>query len=71
MPLTSLVVPVYNEADNIVLFLRDVKREVREPHEILIVYDFPEDSTLPAVAASRSAGPRLSRAIGPRPPRGR
>lgn len=50
-PLTSLVVPVYNEADNIAPFLRDVEREVREPHEILIVYDFPEDSTLPAVAA--------------------
>jgi len=50
-PLTSLVVPVYNEADNIVAFLRDVEREVREPHEILIVYDFPEDSTLPAIAA--------------------
>jgi dolichol-phosphate mannosyltransferase len=51
MPLTSLVVPVYNEADNIVLFLRDVELKVCEPHEILIVYDFPEDSTLPAVAA--------------------
>jgi dolichol-phosphate mannosyltransferase len=51
MPLTSLVVPVYNEADNVVPFLRDVELKVREPHEILIVYDFPEDSTLPAVAA--------------------
>ena len=28
-----------------------MEREVHEPHEILIVYDFPEDSTLPAVAA--------------------
>lgn len=47
----SLVVPVYNEADNIGPFLRDVEREVREPHEVLVVYDFPEDTTLPAVAA--------------------
>jgi glycosyltransferase involved in cell wall biosynthesis len=47
----SLVVPVFNEADNIQPFLRDVEREVREPHEVLIVYDFPEDSTLPAIAA--------------------
>jgi glycosyltransferase involved in cell wall biosynthesis len=47
----SLVVPVFNEADNIQPFLRDVEREVREPHEVLIVYDFPEDTTLPAVAA--------------------
>jgi glycosyltransferase involved in cell wall biosynthesis len=47
----SLVVPVYNEADNIQPFLRDVEREVHEAHEVLLVYDFPEDATLPAVAA--------------------
>jgi glycosyltransferase involved in cell wall biosynthesis len=47
----SLVVPVFNEADNVGPFLRDIEREVREPHEVLIVYDFPEDNTLPAVAA--------------------
>src|SRR5690348_6921795 len=49
----SLVVPVFNEADNIVPFLRDVEAQVREPHEVLLVYDFPEDTTLPAVAAMR------------------
>jgi glycosyltransferase involved in cell wall biosynthesis len=53
----SLVVPVYNEADNIQPFLRDVEREVREPHEILLVYDFPEDTTLPAVAAMQPPCP--------------
>jgi dolichol-phosphate mannosyltransferase len=47
----SLVVPVYNEADNIQLFLRDVESAVAEPHEVLIVYDFPEDNTLAAIAA--------------------
>src|SRR5579871_5377669 len=47
----SLVVPVYNEAENIPLFLRDVEAAVTEPHETLIVYDFPEDNTLPAIAA--------------------
>jgi glycosyltransferase involved in cell wall biosynthesis len=47
----SLVVPVYNEADNIVPFLREVEEHVREPHETLLVYDFPADTTLPAVAA--------------------
>jgi glycosyltransferase involved in cell wall biosynthesis len=50
-PLISLVVPVYNEKDNIQLFLRDVESQVHEPHETLIVYDFAEDNTLPAVAA--------------------
>jgi glycosyltransferase involved in cell wall biosynthesis len=47
----SLVVPVYNEAENIQPFLADVEARVTESHEILIVYDFPEDTTLPAVAA--------------------
>src|SRR5262249_53364921 len=50
-PLISLVVPVYNEAANIQSFLRDVTAQVHEPHEILIVHDFPEDNTLPAIAA--------------------
>jgi len=45
----SVVVPVYNEAENITLFLRDVESAVSEPHEVLIVYDFPEDNTLPAI----------------------
>jgi dolichol-phosphate mannosyltransferase len=51
MKLISLVVPVYNEKDNIQPFLRDLEALVQEPHETLIVYDFPEDSTLPAIAA--------------------
>src|SRR6266849_7224151 len=51
LKLISLVVPVYQEAENIQLFLRDVESHVQEPHETLIVYDFPEDNTLPAVAA--------------------
>jgi dolichol-phosphate mannosyltransferase len=47
----SLVVPVFNEADNIQAFLRDSEANIPEPHETLLVYDFPEDTTLPAVAA--------------------
>jgi glycosyltransferase involved in cell wall biosynthesis len=52
-PLTSIVVPVYQEAENIGPFLRDLERTLNGPHEILLVYDFPEDTTLPAVAAMR------------------
>jgi dolichol-phosphate mannosyltransferase len=55
----SLVVPVYNEAANIQAFLRDVTSQVQEPHEILIVYDFPEDNTLPAIAAMQPAYPNV------------
>lgn len=49
--LISIVVPVYNEAANIVGFVRDVESQVHDAHEILIVYDFPEDTTVPAVQA--------------------
>lgn len=52
-PLLSVVVPVYQEAENIQPFLRNLEDHVREPHEVLIVYDFPEDATLRAVAAMR------------------
>jgi dolichol-phosphate mannosyltransferase len=50
-PLISIVVPVFNEADNIQPFLRELEPHLSQAHETLIVYDFPEDSTLPAVAA--------------------
>jgi glycosyltransferase involved in cell wall biosynthesis len=50
-PLTSLVIPVFNEKDNIRQLLHDLALQIHEPHEILIVYDFPEDTTLPAIAA--------------------
>jgi glycosyltransferase involved in cell wall biosynthesis len=59
MSLLSLVIPVYNEADNIVPLLRDVEAKVREPHEVLLVYDFPEDTTLPAVAAMQPPCPAM------------
>src|SRR5437016_500768 len=57
--LISLVVPVYQEAENIQLFLRDVQRHIQEPHETLIVYDFPEDNTLPSVAAMQPPCPNV------------
>jgi glycosyltransferase involved in cell wall biosynthesis len=55
----SLVVPVYNEAENIQAFLRDVEANVAQPHETLLVYDFPEDTTLPAVAAMQPPCPSV------------
>lgn len=57
--LLSIVVPVYQEADNIVPFLRDLETAVVESHETLLVYDFPADSTLPAVAAMQPPCPNV------------
>ena len=45
----SIVIPVYNEPDNIGPTLRLIESEVRTPHEILVVYDFDADTTVPVV----------------------
>lgn len=57
--LISLVVPVFQEAENIQPFLRDLEARLAEPHEVLLVYDFPEDSTLPAVRAMEPPCPTV------------
>jgi glycosyltransferase involved in cell wall biosynthesis len=50
-PQLSIVVPVYNEGAAVVAVLRGLASAVRTPHEILVVYDFDEDTTVPAVRA--------------------
>jgi dolichol-phosphate mannosyltransferase len=45
----SIVIPVYNEGQNILSTLSELKHWVRVPHEVLIVYDFDEDDTIPAI----------------------
>jgi dolichol-phosphate mannosyltransferase len=48
-PRLTLVVPVFNEADNIAALCRAALRQVRQPYELLICYDFEEDTTLAAL----------------------
>jgi dolichol-phosphate mannosyltransferase len=45
----TVVIPVYNEGDNIGPTLDRLERTVPVPHEVLIVYDFDGDTTLPVV----------------------
>ena len=47
----EIIIPVYNEGANIVSTLDSFHRHVKTPYRVLIVYDFDEDDTLPAVAA--------------------
>ncbi len=50
MELVSVIVPVYNEGDNIHACLRGLWQVLKnQPHEILICYDFDDDTTLEAV----------------------
>lgn len=48
-PRYSVVVPVYNEADNIRPLLLALREQLPTGFEAMIVYDFDEDSTLPAI----------------------
>lgn len=47
----SVVVPVYNEADVIGEFCKRAASELPEGFELLVCYDFEEDTTLPAIEA--------------------
>jgi dolichol-phosphate mannosyltransferase len=42
----TLVVPVYNEEDNIIPFMKEVKEHLFIPHRICLIFDHPDDSTL-------------------------
>jgi glycosyltransferase involved in cell wall biosynthesis len=59
-PALSVVVPVYNEGENVVPTLRGIveKTHVR-PLEVLIVHDFDEDTTVPVVNRMRAEMPEL------------
>jgi len=60
-PQLSVVLPVYNERENVEPVLRGLERAVRTPHEIIVVYDFDEDTTLPVVRRLALPSVRLQR----------
>ena len=51
----SLIVPVYNEAENFPRLVAEVERHVPPPYTMLVIHDFEEDTTLP-VARSLAEG---------------
>jgi len=48
-PELSIVLPVYNEGEAVEAVLRGLAAAVRTPHELVVVYDFDEDTTVPVV----------------------
>jgi glycosyltransferase involved in cell wall biosynthesis len=50
----DIVIPVYNEGENIVAVLAALALEVTTPARVLICYDMEEDNTLPAIRANRA-----------------
>jgi glycosyltransferase involved in cell wall biosynthesis len=51
MEVINIVMPVYNEGENIKNTFSEIKNKIRTPFRIFIVYDFDEDNTLPAAKA--------------------
>jgi dolichol-phosphate mannosyltransferase len=45
----SVVMPVFKEGESVAPVLRALDRGVATPHEILVVYDFDEDPTVPVI----------------------
>jgi glycosyltransferase involved in cell wall biosynthesis len=48
-PVLSVVMPVFKEGDAVESVLRATTASVTTPHEILVVYDFDEDPTVPVI----------------------
>jgi len=55
-PALGIIIPVYNEAENIGRTIEAIEAKVATPHRIYIVYDFDGDSTLPAARAYLQKG---------------
>jgi len=57
--LLSVVMPVYNEGENILPTLSSLYAEVKTPKVVHLVYDFEEDSTLPVIKKNLNRFPGL------------
>lgn len=55
----SLVVPVYNEAENVPALFDAIQANIGTEAEIVICYDFEEDNTLPRVSERSSQFPHI------------
>lgn len=55
----SVVIPVYNEAENIVPTLEKLRDNVPVSHEVLVVYDRDDDTTVPIVRQLASRFPHV------------
>ena len=59
-PQLSVVIPVYNEPENLPLALAALTKNIPVPHEILVVYDFEGDSTVPVLRRLAGEYPQLA-----------
>jgi glycosyltransferase involved in cell wall biosynthesis len=55
----SIVLPVYNEGEAVEPILRALSAGVSTPHELVVVYDFDDDITVPVIVRLAGEIPRL------------
>lgn len=58
-PTLSIIVPVYNEGEAVEPVLRVLDSAVATAHEILVVYDFEGDTTLPTIRSLEAGVPAI------------
>ena len=58
-PQVSVIVLAYNEGEAIVPCLERILSSVELPCEVLVVYDSPDDTTVPWIEKCQSADPRV------------
>jgi glycosyltransferase involved in cell wall biosynthesis len=58
-PDLSIVLPVYNEGEHVAPVLRALAAGIRTSHELVVVYDFDEDTTVPVVGRLAAEIPGL------------
>jgi dolichol-phosphate mannosyltransferase len=55
----SIIIPVYNENENILNTLKEIRKHIRIEHEVLIVYDSDNDTTIPIVKPILKKNPHI------------
>lgn len=55
----SLIVPVYNEADNFPRLVAEIEKHIPRPFTMFVVYDFDGDTTVPVARALAAERPWL------------
>jgi glycosyltransferase involved in cell wall biosynthesis len=58
-PRVSIVIPAYNEGETIIPSLDRIFESVQLESEIIVVVDFPEDTTIPVLARYAQSHPHL------------
>jgi glycosyltransferase involved in cell wall biosynthesis len=55
----AIIIPVYNEAENITEAIERIEKAARMPYTITVIYDMEEDTTIPVVKALAKNNVRL------------